>query len=724
MIACRAARILVSAGCIVFAARAAAQVPGEFRGRITDAQTARPIPDARVEVTGRAEVVRSNPDGSFALRGLEPRDYVVHVRAFGFAAYDREIVVVNGRVTMLDVALQPLPAALRAVVVRAARDSHATSAITFDRVQIEASGRRDLGELLQSSPGVVITQAGGPGSASHVSIRGSSASEVLVLVDGVPINSQITGEADVSRVSLEAVERVVVRSGAQSARYGGRALAGVVEISTRRAPRESSMLVRDGAWGERQISSTVGGGETGDEIRATGSLTADYRSIRGDFPYEVPALRGGGTAHRINSDVTTRQLLGGATVESDSLAIRARGSWSDLSRGLAGSIIQPSSTGRQTDTRGSAGVDARVERRGISWTATGDVTRERSTFVDSAPPFGTAFDDAVTATGVTGTAGAALGRGPVTGSIGGEARGLDVASTMLAATAPHWQQLLGAWGTARVSRLFDGTHTRFDVDVTARLDHSSLIGDAVVSPRGSVALSRGPIIASASIGNGYSPPSLADQFFHEGVLVRANPALRPERTTGALEARLGAHDVDVGPLVVTGDAAAFRADVDGMIVWLPDFRFIWSPSNIAVHRSGWELSGRAAAARTRIDVQGTLNRSNVAYAGSVLNGQVAYRPRTTASITAGSGVHWGRLELANRYVSSRRTVPGSPLNTLDPYWLTDARWATSSALGRWLLDVGIGVENLFDQSAAMLVDYPFPGRTWSVSLRVRRSPLS
>ena len=85
---------------------------------------------------------------------------------------------------------------------------------------------------------------------------------MLVLVDGVPINSQITGEADLSRVSLEAVERVVVRTGAQSARYGGRALAGVVEITTRRASRESSVLVRDGAWGERQIAATMGDGRS------------------------------------------------------------------------------------------------------------------------------------------------------------------------------------------------------------------------------------------------------------------------------------------------------------------------------------------------------------------------------------------------------------------------------------------------------------------------------
>src|SRR5262249_42739208 len=146
----------------------------------------------------------------------------------------------------------------------------------------------------------------------------------------------------------------------------------------------------------------------------------------------------------------------------------------------------------------------------------------------------------------------------------------------------------------RASRSFDAARVRVDADVGARVDQSSLVSGTVLSPRAVASVSRGALSASASLGGGYSPPSLADQFFHEGVLVRSNPALRPERTTADVEARVGVHNVRVGSLDVSGDAAAFRANIDGMILWLPDFRFIWSPSNFAVHRSGWELTGRAA----------------------------------------------------------------------------------------------------------------------------------
>jgi outer membrane receptor protein involved in Fe transport len=82
----------------------------------------------------------------------------------------------------------------------------------------------------------------------------------------------------------------------------------------------------------------------------------------------------------------------------------------------------------------------------------------------------------------------------------------------------------------------------------------------------------------------------------------------------------------------------------------------------------------------------------------------------------------GRLELTSRYVGERRTVPGSALNTLEPYWLSDVRWSSPFLRGPMSFELTLGLENVFDRPAAMLVDYPFPGRTWTVSLRARHSP--
>jgi outer membrane cobalamin receptor len=104
----------------------------------------------------------------------------------------------------------------------------------------------------------------------------------------------------------------------------------------------------------------------------------------------------------------------------------------------------------------------------------------------------------------------------------------------------------------------------------------------------------------------------------------------------------------------------------------------------------------------------------------VLSGQVAYRPRSTANV-AGGVSRWGaRLESRRATSDSRRTVPASGLNLLDAYSLTDVALSRAFTSGSWRVDARIGADNVFDRAASMLVDYPFPGRAWTVGLRARR----
>jgi vitamin B12 transporter len=697
---------------------ARAQVLAELRGHVTDARTARPIADARIEIIGRSESVRSGADGSFTLRGLEPRTYTVRVRAIGYIARDADVELANGRATTLELALDGSPIPLGAVAVRASRNASPANTATFDRRAIEASGKRDVGELLETVPGIVITQAGGPGSESHASIRGSGANEVLVLVDGAPLNSPITGEADLSRLPLGGVERVVVRQGTQAARYGARAMAGVIEVETRRPARDASVVARAGAWGEQSASVSLGDARPVGAMRGGGSISADYRTLRGDFTYAVPDVRGGGSARRVNGDVASRALAAAFSLDGSEGNAAIRGSFETLNRGIAGSIVQPSLTGREANRRQSAGIDAAWQPLGIVWAFAGDVTHEQSTYADPSPPFGVAYRDTVAATGLTASSTVTAGTEPLSASIGGEVRTTDVSSTMLVG-APRWQRDWAAFGDIRMTRRLGTGGTRADLDAAARLDQGNLTTGTTVSPRLAASISRGIFVTSASVGSGFAPPSLADQFFHEGVLVRPNPNLRPERTRNDIDVRLGVRDVEGGPLRLSAEAAAFRADVDGMILWLPDYRFIWSPSNYDVRRSGWE-GNVLLAIRDAVDVHAALNRTDVAYAGPVLTGQVAYRPRTSGTLTFGAGPRAARLEIANRYVGARRTVPASGLNALDPYWRTDVRLRAEVERRAWSVDVTLGVENILNTNATMLVDYPFPSRSWTLGFRIRR----
>lgn len=708
-----------AAALLMTAASAMAQVTGEIGGRVVDANTAQPISNARIELRGRPDVLHSGAEGRFTIRGLEPRLYVIRATAIGYEAVTVEYDVLNGRTTDVRVEMSARPSVLTEMSVVARGDSAAPNATVFDRTAIENSGRRDVAELIQSVPGVVVVRDGGPGQPSRVSIRGSSASQVLVLVDGVALNYATSGTADLSRLPLETVQRVTVLTGAQSARYGPRAMAGVVDIETRRAGQEMSATVRGGSYGERNAALTVSGERELGNRAGSLSVSADARSVDGDFDFDMPAARGGGRGTRINSRVQGAGFVANGAVTGDNSTVGANASWQAISRGLAGTIIQQSATGRQTNGRFTTGVQGEYARRAWTLSATATYARESATYDDGAPPYGQVYHDTAKTNGVTALA--TISRaGVVPVSTGVEARTLSVRSTSLSGTRPRNQQLYGVWSAARVESTlplsFVGAY-----ELNARVDYSTLSGQGALSPRIAVRASRGVLALSTSLGAGFAPPTLSDQFFTEGVQVRANPSLRPERTRNDIEGRIAFSSIVAGPLEVDAQGAVYRADIDGMILWMPDFRFVWSPSNYNVRRNGYELSALARIKPLSVDVRGTLNQSNITYAGGVISGQVAYRPRVTGNTGITFGPQQLRFDFGARYTGWRRVSAGSALNSLRPFWMADAMLKSTVHPRHWTITTILSTENVFSESASMLVDYPYPPRSLALSVRVLRS---
>jgi vitamin B12 transporter len=106
-----------------------------------------------------------------------------------------------------------------------------TTVIT--RKDIEAASFATLAELLQRKAQVEIRSTGGPGQPSGVFIRGASAQQTLVLVDGLRVGSATSGSAAFENIALDSIERIEVVKGPLSGLYGSDAIGGVVQIFTR-----------------------------------------------------------------------------------------------------------------------------------------------------------------------------------------------------------------------------------------------------------------------------------------------------------------------------------------------------------------------------------------------------------------------------------------------------------------------------------------------------------
>lgn len=112
----------------------------------------------------------------------------------------------------------------------------------INRQQLERSSGKTLGEVLNTVAGTTITGANNDlGTNQTVGIRGSSAGNVLILVDGIPVNdpSVITNYFDLNLFAIDQIERIEILKGGQSTLYGSDAVAGVINIITRKAGSRS-----------------------------------------------------------------------------------------------------------------------------------------------------------------------------------------------------------------------------------------------------------------------------------------------------------------------------------------------------------------------------------------------------------------------------------------------------------------------------------------------------
>jgi len=103
--------------------------------------------------------------------------------------------------------------------------------------EIQRSGAQDLAEALTDLTSVDMSNYGGPGTDKNIRMRGSTSAQVLILMDGRPINNPRDGQVDLSTIPLDNISRVEVMHGAGSSLYGSSAMGGVVNIITKDPPK-------------------------------------------------------------------------------------------------------------------------------------------------------------------------------------------------------------------------------------------------------------------------------------------------------------------------------------------------------------------------------------------------------------------------------------------------------------------------------------------------------
>ena len=102
------------------------------------------------------------------------------------------------------------------------------------RSDIDASGARDVLDILRLQAGVDLYRTGGPGQQTSLFLRGTNSNHVLVLIDGVRAASSNTGAFAFEWLPLDTVERIEIVRGPRASYWGSDAIGGVIQIFTRK----------------------------------------------------------------------------------------------------------------------------------------------------------------------------------------------------------------------------------------------------------------------------------------------------------------------------------------------------------------------------------------------------------------------------------------------------------------------------------------------------------
>lgn len=596
--------------------------------------------------------------------------------------------------------------------------------------ELRERGVRTVAEALRHVPGATVVRAGSPGAQTSLFLRGGESDYVKVLVDGVPVNDP-GGAFDFADLSTHHVERIEVVRGPVSVLYGSDAVAGVVQVFTRRGSGDPTGT----------ISATGGRGEQRYEDGGYGvaDVSASLMGGAGDLSYSL------GTSHSWSAGAypfnNARRLT----------TLSGRVGWSPS--GAAGlsvsSRFSDSRSGFPTDGSGAL-VDrnARLDRR--SWTTSIEAGWQLRPGLDAHLRLGVASADRESVDAPDGPADTTglyqstlardltrrsadarldwrLPRSVITGGV-----------TVENAAATTGYESRSEWGPTEARAEHDRTNTGYYVQIATRpvgrlhltaggrIDDNQEFGTFETYRLGvALRLVDGTRLRGA-LGRAFREPTF-DENFGSGFGDRGSPALEPERSR-SWEAGI---EQEVGPATLA--ATWFHQRFDDLV------QFTFAPPrpddpsyyNVGAARArGVELEARVGhgpydveASYARLDTE-VLDPGLASDAGFVEGEALLRRPAHSGAIAARITLGRGSAGLSLDLVGEREdldfsAVPASRI-TLPAHATLDlsAEHAFPLAAGP-ATDVLLRVENLLDADYQAVAGFPAVGRIARLGLRLR-----
>jgi outer membrane cobalamin receptor len=278
---------------------------GGLRGQVIDDASGTPLPGVTLTLQANTNTdpvaIRCDSLGAFFVPLAAGRWQLV-AEHLGYASLRQVIEIGQSEIQlMLHLKIQAL--ILDELVIQGRHAGGPEGVAAFvERIPVEAGQPGvSLADLLDQAAGVQIRRYGGLGSFSTVSIRGSTAEQVQIYLDGVPLNQAAGGGVDLGNLPISGIHSIEVYRGAVPARFGGNSLGGVIQLRSQQANGRTAAKIHTelGSFGTRRT-----GGSASRRWGVTDLLgTAEYSESRNNFTF----IDDNGTEYNLNDDAQVKR---------------------------------------------------------------------------------------------------------------------------------------------------------------------------------------------------------------------------------------------------------------------------------------------------------------------------------------------------------------------------------------------------------------------------------
>lgn len=624
------------------------------------------------------------------------------------------------------------------VTTPVAEEKVGQSITVIERKLIEDQGYNYVPDVLRQMPGAAVSQMGARGALTQVRVRGAEANHTLVLLDGIDISSPDQNETDFSTLTTGGLERIEFLRGPQSGLYGSNALAGVVNLISRREldGHYVDASAEVGAFESSDIDASMGFGNglSFASLSLNHIATEGYDTSPDQTANGVPAVGVGAQAgDKEGSEITTINARAG-TVLTDWLRVNGVARYSTADSELDGQAYGFPIAGRTYDDPSRStheqvvlGASATIDPWNGAWetiVSVSNVDVERRNWLTDfpflfGPPVPTPAELLQVPVYTSGTDSSRFTAGVQSTLRFGD----ENFASFLTGFAEHEKEVyedavmtrdeertLNAFGLQYRAELFNQLY----LSATARHDDNDAFEDADTwSVSAAWAIPGIGTRLHGSAGTGVTNPTFIEQFGFDPSTFIGNASLVPEEALG--------WDAGIEQTLFDGaltlDVTYFSAELENEIytAFLPGFLTTALNRATDSDRSGWEFT---AYADPTDDL--SIYASYTQLDASAPAGIEIRRPEQTASLDASWSVLGGpvKLNLGVSYTGdSVDSDFGTGLHTqIDPWTLVrlGAAWEVNDSI-----ELYTRIENLLDEEYEEVIGYLGAPQAAYIGIRFR-----